>query len=84
MKTNQHKAKRVPAGEGGGYDYRGYRLQHPENEDGTENGDWDIFEKVSRTDWNTGDCHYDWIAFDRVSQLWVAKEWIDQWVQVNA
>lgn len=69
--TANHKATRV---QGGGYDYRGYRLQHPENEDGTLSSDWDICE-----DDGTG---Y-WIACDRVSQLWVAKEMVDGWKRAN-
>ncbi|HUW30455.1 MAG TPA: hypothetical protein VM223_02460 [Planctomycetota bacterium] len=76
MKTKQtHKAKRVPASEGGGYDYRGYRLQHPENEDGTESRDWSVHEL---------DKDGEWIEFDRFSQLRYVKQLIDQWIRANA
>lgn len=66
------KATRLPKHEGGGYLYRGFRLQHPENEDGTMSTDWEILEKIKHYDEPT-----EWIANDRFSQLWYAKQVID-------
>jgi hypothetical protein len=62
-----HKSTRVTDDPAGGYDYRGFRLQHPENENGTISNDWDILERIDN----------EWIACDRVKQLWYAKQMID-------